>query len=112
MSSSIPSRPQSCQKAIPVGCLILPIAPKIPYPESLAGFTALPTFNAARLILGKPGLVILGIALFCAVLSGIIGFYMATSRLLYSMSKDHVLPGWFGRLHPRYKTPMNASCSS
>lgn len=50
----------------------------------------------------------MGIALFCAVLSGIIGFYMATSRLLYSMSKDHVLPGWFGRLHPRYKTPMNA----
>ena len=33
---------------------------------------------------------------------------MATSRLLYSMAKDHVLPGWFGRLHPRYKTPMNA----
>ncbi len=81
---------------------------KDPLPESLAGFTALPTFNAARLILGKPGLVILGIALFCAVLSGIIGFYMATSRLLYSMAKDHVLPGWFGRLHPRYKTPMNA----
>ena len=81
---------------------------KDPLPESLAGFTALPTFNAARLILGKPGLVILGIALFCAVLSGIIGFYMATSRLLYSMAKDHVLPGWFGRLHPRFKTPMNA----
>ena len=81
---------------------------KDPLPESLAGFTALPTFNAARLILGKPGLVILGIALFCAVLSWIIGFYMATSRLLYSMAKDHVLPGWFGRLHPRYKTPMNA----
>lgn len=77
-------------------------------PESLNGLTALPTFNAARLILGTPGLVILGIALFCAVLSGIIGFYMATSRLLYSMSKDHVLPDWFGRLHPRYKTPMNA----
>lgn len=77
-------------------------------PESLSGMTALPTFNAARLILGTPGLVILGIALFCAVLSGIVGFYMATSRLLYSMSKDHVLPGWFGRLHPRYKTPMNA----
>lgn len=50
----------------------------------------------------------MGIALFCAVLSGIIGFYMATSRLLYTMAKDHVLPGWFGRLHPRYKTPMNA----
>lgn len=79
-----------------------------PLPESLSGLTALPTFNAARLILGKPGLVVLGIALFCAVLSGIIGFYMATSRLLYSMAKNQVLPEWFGRLHPRYKTPVNA----
>ena len=37
--------------------------------------------------MGKPGLIFLGIALICAVLSGIIGFYMATSRLLYSMAR-------------------------
>ncbi|MDO4418417.1 MAG: amino acid permease, partial [Eubacteriales bacterium] len=42
------------------------------------------------------------------ILSGIIGFYMATSRLLYSMSREKVLPAWFGRLHPGYKTPANA----
>ncbi len=77
-------------------------------PESLRGLTALPTFNAAKLMLGTPGLIILGVGLFCAVLSGIIGFYMATSRLLYSMSKENVLPRWFGQLHPRYKTPRNA----
>lgn len=79
-----------------------------PLPETLSGLTALPTFNAARLILGRPGLAVLGVALFCAVLSGIIGFYMATSRLLYSMAKNQVLPEWFGRLHSRYKTPVNA----
>ncbi|MCH3954646.1 MAG: hypothetical protein LKK51_07815 [Eubacterium sp.] len=28
----------------------------------------------------------------CAILSGIIGFYMAASRLLYSMSRDKILP--------------------
>lgn len=77
-------------------------------PEALSGLTALPTFNAAKIMLGTPGLIILGIALFCAVLSGIIGFYMATSRLLYSMAKDKVLPDWFGKLHHKYKTPMNA----
>lgn len=77
-------------------------------PEALNGLTALPTFNAAKIMLGTPGLIILGIALFCAVLSGIIGFYMATSRLLYSMAKEKVLPDWFGKLHPKHKTPMNA----
>ena len=74
-------------------------------PETLNGLSALPTFNAAKLVLGNLGLVLLGIALVCAVLSGIIGFYMATSRLLYSMAKDHVLPDWFGKLHPKYNTP-------
>lgn len=77
-------------------------------PENLQGLSALPTFNAAKLVLGVPGLVLLGVALICAVLSGIIGFYMATSRLLYSMAKEHVLPGWFGKLHPRYNTPYLA----
>ncbi len=43
-----------------------------------------------------------------AILSGIIGFYMATSRLLYSMAKEKVLPDWFGELHAEYKTPAHA----
>jgi len=81
-----------------------------PLPAHLAdaGLSALPTFNAAKMILGTPGLILLGIALFCAILSGIIGFYMATSRLLYSMAKENVLPQWFARLHPTAKTPKNA----
>ena len=77
-------------------------------PASLSGLSALPTFNAAKLMLGDFGLLVLGVALVCAVLSGIIGFYMATSRLLYSMAKDGVLPAWFGQLHPKYNTPHRA----
>jgi len=75
---------------------------------NLSGLISLPTFNAARELLGGAGLVFIGIAVLAAILSGIIGFYMATSRLLYSMSKEHVLPQWFGKLHPKYKTPANA----
>ena len=33
---------------------------------------------------------------------------MATSRLLYSMAGSGLLPGWFGQIHPRYRTPANA----
>lgn len=75
---------------------------------NLEGLISLPTFNAAYTLLGNAGLVFLGIAVLAAILSGIVGFYMATSRLLYSMAKENVIPGWFGQLHEKYKTPANA----
>lgn len=75
---------------------------------NLNGLISLPTFHAAYLLLGNWGLIFLGVAVLAAILSGIIGFYMATSRLLYSMSKENVLPPWFGMLHADYKTPSNA----
>ncbi len=33
------------------------------------------------------------------------------SRILYSMSRDRVLPGYkfFGKIHPKYQTPLNAT---
>ena len=67
-----------------------------------------PTGEAVEIIMGKPGLVFLGVALICAVLSGIIGFYMATSRLLFSMAREQALPAWFGKLDEKHKTPKNA----
>ena len=75
---------------------------------NLDGLISLPTFYAAKTLLGTAGLVFLGVAVLAAILSGIVGFYMATSRLLYSMSKENVLPAWFGELHHQYKTPRNA----
>ncbi|PLT29415.1 APC family permease [Peribacillus deserti] len=35
----------------------------------------------------------------------------AISRILYSMSRDKLLPasGFFGKIHPRFKTPLNAT---
>lgn len=74
----------------------------------LNGLIALPTFFAAKELLGTVGLVLLGLAVLAAILSGIIGFYMAASRLLYSMSKEKFLPEWFGKLHNEYKTPKNS----
>lgn len=75
---------------------------------NLTGLISLPTFNAAYILLGNFGLLFLGVSVLAAILTGINGFYMAASRLLYSMSKAKVLPPWFGKLHPVYKTPRNA----
>ncbi|MGN1382909.1 MAG: APC family permease [Eubacterium sp.] len=75
--------------------------------KNLSGIMALPTFHAAWQLLGGFGTAILGIAVTCAILSGIIGFYMAASRLLYSMSRDKILPSWFGALSSS-STPKNA----
>ena len=63
---------------------------------------------AAEELLGTFGKVLIGVGVSCAVLSGIMGFYLASSRLMYSMSRDGYLPAWFGKLDAKYQTPKNA----
>jgi amino acid transporter len=76
--------------------------------DNFEGLSSLPTFYAAYELLGYFGVFAFGIAVLGATLSGIVGFYMATTRLLYSISKEHLIPDWFGELHPTHKTPKNA----
>ncbi len=63
---------------------------------------------AATELLGGFGKVLIGVGVSSAVLSGIMGFYLASSRLMYSMSQDGFLPAWFGKVDKRFGTPRNA----
>ncbi|HBZ04024.1 MAG TPA: APC family permease [Lachnospiraceae bacterium] len=63
---------------------------------------------AAEELLGSFGKILIGVGVSCAVLSGIMGFYLASSRLMYSMSRDGYLPKWFGVVDSKYGTPKNA----
>ena len=63
---------------------------------------------AAEELLGTFGKVLVGVGVSCAVLSGIMGFYLASSRLMYSMSREGYLPQWFGHVDKKYGTPKNA----
>ena len=76
--------------------------------DNLSGVKAVPALNAAKELLGIPGLVAICMAVLGALLSGVVGFYMASSRLLYSVAKEKMLPQWFGYIHPKFKTPVNA----
>jgi len=63
---------------------------------------------AAEELIGVYGKILIGLAVSCAVLSGIMGFYLASSRLMYSMAKDGFLPKIFSRIDSKHGTPRNA----
>lgn len=35
-------------------------------------------------------------------------FLIGASRLVYAMARSEMLPAWFGKLHPKFRTPVNA----
>ena len=79
-----------------------------PWQELLAQRSNWPTGYVVRNTVGLVGLVILGIAMFCAVVSGMNAFYISTSRLMYAMAVEGSLPKWFGHISPKFGTPANA----
>ncbi|MBR1486460.1 MAG: APC family permease [Synergistaceae bacterium] len=80
---------------------------------NLTGFRSVATLNAAYTILGNTGLVVIFLSVIAAMLTGIVGFYTATSRLLYSMARDRMIPAWFEKINAR-GVPINAGifCAS
>ncbi|MBR1862234.1 MAG: amino acid permease [Lachnospiraceae bacterium] len=74
---------------------------------NLQGIKGLPTFFAGETLLGKSGVVILGITALGAIVTGLVGNFIAVSRLLYSMAKEDIIPGRLGRLSKK-GTPVYA----
>ena len=56
------------------------------------GIESLPTFYSAQQAMGSTGLLLLGIAAFCGIFTGLLGNFIALSRLIYSMSDNGILP--------------------
>ena len=80
------------------------------WPELIVNSESTPwlLLSAAEYLLGVPGKILVGVAVSCAVLSGIMGFYMASSRLMYSMSLDGYLPKFFSKVSAKHGVPSNA----
>src|SRR5690625_2807545 len=56
-------------------------------------------------LIGPLGLVILVAALSMGIFTGLNGFILASSRLLFAMSRSKVLPVIFGKVHKKHQTP-------
>ncbi len=74
----------------------------------LAGEPLWATGSMIEKALGKPGVFCIGIAMLCAVTSGINAFYLSTSRLMYAMANEKALAGVFGELDKKHATPKKA----
>ena len=75
--------------------------------STLEGISAMPTFYSAQQALGNTGLYILVASAICGILTGLMGNYVALSRLLYKQSKDGAMPKTIAKLN-RFKTPYVA----
>ena len=69
--------------------------------SDIDGIRGLPTFYAAQSTMGTAGLIILGVASFCGIFTGLIGNMIALSRLIYRMSADEMLPKQIGKLNKK-----------
>jgi amino acid transporter len=99
--------------SILIGCLIynlLNIITASTFTKKLleSGATNWATGDSIELLFGKLGLYMLGMALLMAIVAGINGFYMASSRLIFSMARAKALPEWFAATDDKSNTPKNA----
>lgn len=68
---------------------------------SMEGIEGLPTFYAAREAMGDRGLLILGVSAFCGILTGLVGNFIALSRLIHKLSADGMFSSRIGKLNRR-----------
>ena len=94
--------------AVMYSLVILATASVTPWEQLLASGPLWATGTTVRASLGSVGITVLAIAVVTAVTTGINGFYMATSRLMFSMGRAQLLPQWFAQVHPVHGTPTNA----
>ena len=79
-----------------------------PWQQYIVDNKAWPTGAAVETLVGTFGLILLAIAMLCGIVSGLNAFYLAGSRLLYSMSIAEAIPSFFGKLDPKHHVPRNA----
>ena len=68
---------------------------------NLSGTKAVPAFYAAEHYLGQAGATLLMVALFCVILTSLIGNMLALSRLLYAAGREGEMPKVLSRLNKK-----------
>ncbi|KGX85147.1 APC family permease [Pontibacillus marinus] len=56
-------------------------------------------------LLGRAGVFVIATALTMGIFTGLNGFFLSSSRLMFAMGRARILPEMFHRIHPRFKTP-------
>jgi amino acid transporter len=76
-------------------------------PKALVNSPDLPGLGIAHRLWGGSWVLVLA-ALFSSTLAVCQSCNNVATRVWYKMGETGTLPAWFGKVHPRYKTPTNA----
>ena len=67
-----------------------------------------PLADAAAVFLGAGGAAMITVGAICSTGGNNMGQALSGSRNLYALAEQGDLPAFFGRVHPRFRTPANA----
>lgn len=67
-----------------------------------------PLLDAASVLMGDTGAVILMIGVVASVGGNLISAIFSTPRVTYALSLEGSLPRWFGAVHEKFQTPANS----
>ena len=70
--------------------------------------TRTPLADAAAVFLGAGGALLIGVGSVISMSGNNAGQVLHGSRMLFSLAEQRQLPAFFGRIHPRFQTPVNA----
>lgn len=74
----------------------------------LRSTSELATVDATQAAWGRTGALILLLGGVAGILTSWNGFLLGGSRALFAMASSGMLPGFLAKVHPKYKTPVNA----
>lgn len=77
----------------------------LPWEEIAGSKASVPIIPIAERLLGSSGPMIVILAGLCGLVTTLNGFVVGASRLIMAMAKDHELPNFFSRVHPRFGVP-------
>lgn len=88
--------------------MVVATAAPTPWQELVAGEPVWGTADGLDELFGTVGLLVLGISVLMGVSTGLNGFYVSASRLLFAMGRARALPDTISELHPKHRTPATA----
>lgn len=85
--------------------MILATAAGSPWQDELAKNPVWMTADVVMGTIGPIGMVLLCVAAFMGIATGLNGFYMSSSRVLLAMGRAKMVPSAFSRIHRKHGTP-------
>lgn len=90
------------------GVTMLYVLVQLAYTASGIGASDAPLADLAAKSLGAPGALLLGLTAIVSVLANQLSAVTSISRITSSFADQGLLPRWFGRISPRFATPVNS----